>query len=105
MVNYINYKTTSMGYNAMSPFIHKWLSYKHENELRAIFWSEAGNNKGLSNLKEGGYLLKINLKKLTDNIYISPTTPECQFQLIEEIARKELQIQVKPSELKDDPLY
>jgi hypothetical protein len=39
MVQYIDYDTTRIPFrNAFFPFVHKRLSFAHENELRAVIW-------------------------------------------------------------------
>jgi len=76
MVKYIDYgKDWTPEGNALSPFIHKRLSFKHENEIRALF-CDAGNERKYMNENTAGIWEKTNLSKLIEAIYVSPTSPE-----------------------------
>lgn len=57
--------------NTLKTFLFKWHHFKYENEIRAIL------NKAYKKHKaEKGILVKIDLTKLIDYIYLSPTSSE-----------------------------
>ncbi|MDV3348077.1 hypothetical protein QGP82_05210 [Leptothoe sp. LEGE 181152] len=107
MVRYIDYETTPIPFgNGFFPFIHKRLSFAHENELRAIVWSRENVNK--PQIPAGSTSLTIDIEpaELIKAIHVSPKAPTWFGQLVEQlIARYSLTIPVIRSGLYNRPTY
>lgn len=80
--------------NGFAPFMHKRLSFAHERELRAIIydWETAAISTDREDTFEHDYSLinqkngieiKVNIKNLIENIYVSPMSPEWFKKLVE----------------------
>lgn len=94
-ITYINYEqenfNTNNGFYAL---LHKRLSFKHENECRAIIWKH-GNYKGpdqipLAKLEknEAGILVDVPLQKLIHRVVISPKAPIWFVDVVERTTKK-----------------
>lgn len=107
LVQYIDYDTTPvpMG-NLFFPFVHKRLSFAHENELRAIFWSHESVNKHLIDENATSVTIDIVPEELIKAIYVSPKAPRWFGDLVEQlIKRYSLDILVVRSSLYERPTY
>lgn len=102
-VKYIDYDTEAMVYlNAITPYLYKRRSFEHEKELRAVIWNPKThrnltdendntfieNDNVLIEFVEHGKLAEIDLDKLIESIYVSPTAPSWFYQLITPILKK-----------------
>jgi len=69
--------------NTLKTFLFKWHYFKFENEIRAILNKAYDKHKA-----EKGLLVKIDLKKLVDCIYLSPTSSEKEEKKIKDLLRQ-----------------
>lgn len=100
--------------NLYAPLFHKRLSFKYEQEFRAAFSKhfeilreddEADFMDGSDDIPAGVYV-DVNLEKLIDTLYISPTSPEWfseQVELIKE--RYDIECDTQKSSLDEDPVF
>ena len=91
------------------PLTTKRKSFEHEKELRALIWTL---QHGKNNLKDNkfastlGLSVPINLDKLIESIYVSPTAPHWFLNLIKAITKRyEIDKPVIQSDLLSNPLY
>jgi len=89
------------------PVIYKRKIFRHEQELRAVIRKLP--RKGFSprskpTIREGIYV-PVDLDVLVDKIYLAPTSPAWQFELLKSILEKyELNKEVVQSKMDDKPL-
>ena len=112
VVKYVDYENDWIPEgNAYYPFVHKRLSFAHEQEVRALFNApyfklhDERNSSRIFNPAEGmwGHL---ELNSIIDLIYIAPTAPIWFKRLVEQIVRKySLNKQVVQSSLDNEPFY
>lgn len=115
MVKYIDYDTVPIPINNLFfPFVHKRLSFAHETELRAIFWSfedvtQTQIAEGVTSvIAEGATSVTIDIvpEELIKSVHVSPNAPKWFGQLVEQVLRRyALFIPVVRSSLYDRPLY
>lgn len=78
------------------PFIHKRESYWYEKELRAVLFKRNNKDKSISEnnsedkkLKfENGFSVRVSLKDLINNVYISPKANEEFEKLVKDVLKK-----------------
>jgi len=113
-VNYIDYQKDDFEAAGMyQPFIHKRISFEHEKETRAIthdFLKKSFGRKDFEewtgNGVEFGRLVKIDVDKLIEKIYTSPTSQRWFFDLVGKTLNKYgLSIPIKKSTLTDPPPF
>ncbi len=112
-IKYIDYEREAipMG-NLLSPYIYKRKSFEHEEELRALIWTpQNGKNDGV-NLKNNkfkddmGLYVPVNIEKLIEGIFVSPSAPKWIANLIRSIVEKyEIEAEVVRSDLSVKPIY
>src|SRR5262245_24338300 len=84
MIQYIDYDCTMIPLrNAFFPFVHKRLSFAHENELRAVIW--AMDNINRPQILDGAISVSIEVavEELVKSVRVSPTAPTWFGQLVE----------------------
>ncbi|WP_367996014.1 DUF2971 domain-containing protein [Haloferax volcanii] len=94
--------------NLYAPIFHKRLSFKHEQEFRAVVskFSEMLSEDNNSEELPPGMYIDIDVRELIDKIYISPTAPDWFAELVEQVREKYgLDCGVKKSRLDDDPVF
>ncbi|MDP9607233.1 UNVERIFIED_ORG: hypothetical protein J2W38_007054 [Variovorax paradoxus] len=95
--------------NFFYSFLHKRLSFSHENELRAIKWRPPMTPGGLSDLKKPsvpGMRHPIDLERLLDAIYVAPTCATWFKQLVMDVVKRYgLTTEVRQSALDSKPLF
>jgi hypothetical protein len=104
--------------NVFAPFMHKRLSFAHENEVRLVLWAvEASGPKEPVTVDDQnatpqwtdmppGYAVPVDLTKLTDQIFIAPDAPAWYQPLIDKIVKRYgLPWQVVQSDLAQDPVW
>lgn len=113
-VQYIDYDRHLIPENNLyAPLFHKRLSFKHEQEFRAAFSKhfeklredEADSIDDSGDVPVGVYV-DVDLGKLIDTLYISPTSPEWfseQVELIKE--RYDIECDIQKSSLDEDPVF
>ena len=116
MVEYRNYTTDAFGLSDIyAPFLHKRKSFEHENEVRAIV-QNFPNTEDLLNFTlplghlldsiEHGLLVKIDIHKLIENIYVAPNAPDWFRELVETVITKYgYDFTVRQSKLNENPLF
>ncbi|WP_123622374.1 DUF2971 domain-containing protein [Halorubrum sp. CSM-61] len=114
-VQYIDYDRQLMPEsNLYAPLFFKRLSFEHEREFRAAFSKhfeklrESDEADFMHNSSENpaGVYVDVNLEKLIDTLYISPTSPEWfseQVELIKE--RYGIECDIQKSSLDEDPVF
>jgi hypothetical protein len=68
--------------NALWPAAHKRLSFKHENEIRALKFAMDDSNEPL------GHGVSVNLANLVERVYVSPSRPSWYEKLAERLTRR-----------------
>lgn len=106
-VNYIDYETTPIPFNNLFfPFVHKRLSFAHENELRAIIWAEESINQPQLGSNSEFATIKVVPQELVKAVYVSPTAPKWFGNLVQSLlARYGLRCPVVHSTLYERPIY
>lgn len=110
-VTYIDYENEYIPLgNTFSPFLYKRKPFEHENEIRAIITDFPSNGDSLdySGIPfDYGDYVNINVDKLIEKIYISPTAPKWVVELVEKILKRYglEHKEVIQSTLLDKPLY
>ena len=123
-VKYIDYEREKIDEkDTYSPFVHKRLSYKNEQELRAIIQQtptvrvqrESNAGRGLyvpigsdvtDTMLVPGKFVDVNLEQLISQIYISPSRGEKFEELVEMLSSEaKINVDVTQSELDTDPVY
>lgn len=96
-VNYIDYNTRFVGINEC--FWYKRMSFKHENEVRAITLHPQDKDKT-------GIYVPVDLNILIEEIYISPKSGTWFKELVEDINSKySFNFTVKKSTIDEQPFY
>ena len=106
-VAYIDYETTPIPFgNLFFPFVHKRLSFAHENELRAIIWAEEDVNKPQLGSNPEFTTVKVVPQELIKAVHVSPTAPKWFGDLVNSLlARYGLRCPVEHSTLYERPTY
>lgn len=109
-VRYLNYEVEALPiWNGFIPYMHKRLSFEHERELRALIWTyQHGKNNLANNKYENiyGLYVPIDLGRLVESVYVSPTAPRWIVELVESVSKRYgLHVPVKQSDLSRQPLY
>jgi hypothetical protein len=112
MVTYIDYETGCFDPgNRFNYFMHKRLSFKHEDEFRAILVSAfpPGSAPNLSPpyvICEGGVKVPVDINGLIQKIFVSPASPKWFKGIVESLKEKyDVTAPVKQSSIADDPIY
>lgn len=77
--------------NTLYPFVHKRLSFSHEQEVRAVFpqLPESGEALDMKAIPpEAGLDRAIDLDALIQEIYVAPTSPKWFKTLVEQVSRR-----------------
>lgn len=100
MVNYIDYEKDSFDEsNTFKAFLYKRKSFEFEHELRAVLTHDR-------QAPELGKYVSVELDRLIDRVYISPTAPRWFGKLAKSIVRKyEINKEVVMSKLAERPVY
>lgn len=105
-IRYIDYQSETFKGSTpdkFEPILTKRKSFEHEKELRAVIW---GTSTSTKRTDDGSVLADVNLKKLIENIYISPFSPNWYRDNIQVIVEKfGLKVPVLQSELDKKPIY
>lgn len=111
-VKYIDYDNTPIPQNNLFyPYVHKRLSFQHEQEIRVLVQElpHVPGGGGLDRSRvtnDGGKMVKIDLTQLIDEIYISPTAPSWFFQLVTKLCRRYgYTFNVRQSNLARTPIF
>ena len=69
-----------------TPFAFKSVSYKHENELRAVYWNSLGFDTTTRKwVKPPGLYVPVNLQALITDIVVSPLAPAWFAPLVQNV--------------------
>lgn len=92
VVHYIDYESAWLPEgNALSPYVHKHLSFAHEQELRAVIQkSPRKDNKIDYSQKppDGGVWKSVDTDELINAIYVAPMSPSWYRELVEQVLRR-----------------
>ncbi len=113
VVNYIDYdKDWLPEGNGFWPYVHKRLSFEHEKELRVLVQelpSLEDPEKGFDYSRvnnEFGKPIKVDLKKLIENVYVSPAAPAWFYDVVAGVAKRYgYSFEVKQSNLAREPVF
>ncbi len=113
IVHYRDYKNdTISGQNLFDPYLDKRKSFEHEQELRAVIihFNFRQTPEGPLDISqpafEYGMNVSTDLDLLINKIYLAPTSPEWQFDLVKSITNKYgLANKVFKSDLDSEPLF
>lgn len=113
-VNYIDFTKESFDERNcfFTPFLYKMKSFEYEREVRAllaIYPDNIKDNKELATASavfEKGVFVDVDLNKLIENVYVSPTAQECFKDIIEFVlAKNGLDIIPHWTDLHKKPVY
>ncbi len=108
-VKYIDYDVEAFDPgNLFNPFMHKRMSFKHENEVRAVFSNhpKAPNLLFKDDLCRGGARIKISVSELVEAVFVNPLSPAWFRDVIEGVVQKYgAKFPVRQSSLTAGPLY
>jgi hypothetical protein len=109
-VKYIDYQEDLVPEgNSLYPFIRKRRSFRHEREARAIFQDPPVEDDGMKVGKEnneGGRSIEIDLSKLVETIYVSPTSADWFADLVRSVTDKyDKELPIEDSELNRRPVF
>ncbi|MBD9363089.1 DUF2971 domain-containing protein [Methylomonas fluvii] len=113
VVHYIDYdKDWLPEGNGFWPYVHKRQSFEHEKELRVLIQDlpsleepDKGLDYSLVN-NEFGKSIKVDLKKLIENVYVSPVAPKWFFEVVAGVAKRYgCDFEVKQSNLAKEPVF
>lgn len=106
-VGYIDYESQFMPEgNIYYPFIHKRSSFEHEKEIRALVSEDWKIIEESEEPYDYGKSILVNLDKLIDKIYVSPSAPEWFKELVKAMLEKyNIDKEVVQSKLYDNPYY
>lgn len=107
MVQYIDYENIPIPFgNAFFPFVHKRVSFTHENELRAIIWRADHINEPQIAPDLTSVYVDVSPTQLIKAIHVSPTAPRWFGELVEQVSlRYGLQVPVVRSNLYERPTF
>lgn len=111
VVKYIDYDTTVMPQNNLYwPFVHKRLSFRHENEIRAVMTDSkglwAGTPPGYVSFPNGGASVPVNLPTLVESVFVAPSAPRWFEEVVRSLVDKYgFSFPVHRSRLGEDPVY
>jgi len=106
-VRYIDYEKTSIPFgNALFPVIHKRMSFAHENEIRAVIWSELTDNRPQIETQAMCVHVPVDPSVLIEAVHVSPAAPAWFGALVEKVVgRYQLHLPVVRSGLYSRPVY
>lgn len=109
-VTYIDYEIDTMDAdNMLLPFVHKRLSFSHEQEVRALVMKlppGAGNPDTSIETIKHGLTINIDLRTLVENIYVSPSAPSWFTDLVETVIKKfGFNFEISQSDINKDPMF
>src|SRR5581483_6157029 len=108
-VRYVDYKSTTVDtLNVLGLFMHKRLSFEHEQEIRAVMpiWTSGCAVNLFTPNPHQGISVPVDLGGLIEKIYAAPEAPEWFRDLVSQVSVKYgLARAVVTSSLDDRPLY
>lgn len=88
-VTYIDYDTTPVpSGNLFFPFLHKRLSFAHENELRAVVWSTEDVNAAQVATDALSVTVDVVPEDLIKAVHVSPSAPKWFGTLVEQLLKR-----------------
>ena len=107
VVKYIDYETDLINNgDLLSALIHKRKSFEHEREVRALIrkFPKPGVERG--DPISHGLMIKVDLEKLIEKIFIAPTAPTWFAELVRSlIQRYGYSFEVVQSKLNEQPVF
>lgn len=108
IVNYIDYDREMIDYTCtFDRFLHKRLSFKHEQELRAIIWDpSSANTTEIIPIAEHGVKVPVAINILIERIYVAPGSPIWFSELVRSVIEKfEIYAPVESSKIDERPVF
>lgn len=102
-IQYRDYRTDNIPFgNGLLPYLHKRISFRHEQEVRALTLSASGKDRP----SPSGLYHKVDLEKLVEEIVVAPFAKSWFVDLVRSLAgRYGLGDRVRMSELSDTPTF
>jgi hypothetical protein len=109
-VAYVSYDDDRIPDDSLSPYFHKRKSFQHEDEYRAIIQPLKYKQNGEIDFKKStlqdGIYVPVDLEKLIEHVYLSPTCPMWQKDVAQSLLRKyKLNRKIRQSQLSEKPQY
>ena len=109
-VAYVDYATAAWPPgNTYWPYVHKRLSFQHENEVRAVIsqWPTNENGIDFDAATPPGLNVAVDIRQLIEAIFVSPVAPEWLFDLVRRVCRERysLDAPVLRSQLAGSPQF
>ena len=107
LVRYIDYKTAVIPEgNTFWPYVHKRISFVHENEVRAVIQEPLIENNRMKENPAPGMWITIDLELLVDTVYISPTAPSWYQEVVTQTIKQfSLKTNIVQSSLAEGPVF
>jgi len=107
IIRYIDYNRVAFSmFNSFNFVMHKRESYSHEREVRAVLWAQEGGVKGTFAEKDNGLIVPVDLGKVIESVYVSPSAKPMVREVVEGLVHKyELKARVLQSEVNASPAY
>lgn len=102
-IQYRDYRTDAIPFgNGLLPYLHKRISFQHEQEVRALILHASDKDKS----RPSGLYHKVDLEKLVEEIVIAPFAQSWFFDLVRSLAgRYGLGNRVRMSDMSDAPTF
>ncbi len=107
VIKYIDYEHDWLPEgNLLFPFVHKRLSFAHEQEIRVVVQDNPNLPNFVKEIRPDGIWKKLDLSLLIEEIYVAPTSPTWFHELVEKVISKyELNKPVIQSTLDKEPFF
>lgn len=108
IVTYIDYDREMIDYTCtFDRFLHKRLSFQHEQELRAIIWDPSSANAiEIVPIAEHGVKIPVAIDTLIEKIYVAPGSPMWFSELVQSVIDKyEINALVETSKIDERPVF
>ena len=106
-VEYVDYETFRIPEDSLTPYFYKRISFKYETEFRAVIQRDREKRIKADKLSfNNGIYVPVDIDKLIERVYISPTCPNWQKDVTQSLLDKYgLNRRVRRSKLSQQPEY
>ena len=107
VVNYKDYEKDYIDWSIeLNAYLHKRNSFLYEKELRAIIWKPTETELNKIDLSTGGIKIKVDLKNLVENVFVSPKSPLWLTSLVKETCKRfGFEFKIINSQLDGKPMF